>query len=269
MSTEKTENDQSKNNNSKKVGSMSRLNMIVIFSLGIVLVFSYSNCGKFESVNGVASLGSTSNNNNNNVPPVIQPPVVILEDTLGYKAMTILNNKCMSCHGPASGMVGGFTDVTNLSGLISQNQIIPGSSATSILYRSLIGDGGIPVMPFTPLLPDEILLIKDWIDQGALAPGVVAGSPQILPLAPTYASIAQNIIKPKCLQCHGPINPDVGLRYDNYIETMKAIDLVNPTQSLLYTDTVSGLMPKAPLAPLTDAEVTVLLQWIQSGAPNN
>lgn len=100
-------------------------------------------------------------------------------------------------------------------------------------------------------------------------PGGEAGSS--VPLKPTYASIATNIIAAKCLSCHN--GPNSAKRvdlssYDTILANTNYPPLVlpgKPEQSSLYTAIVTGYMPRYKSA-LRGVEMQAVLDWIQNGA---
>ncbi|MCB0411359.1 MAG: hypothetical protein KDD22_02465 [Bdellovibrionales bacterium] len=86
-----------------------------------------------------------------------------------------------------------------------------------------------------------------------------------------YSWIYNNILKPRCVACHGPSKASHGVRYDSYSATLKTVDTgsSDPDDSQLYSVVKSkGYMPPSP--PYLDAlEVKAIEDWIRSGAPNN
>src|SRR5947209_7745065 len=106
-------------------------------------------------------------------------PVVALARTapVAYEkdVEPILANKCASCH---SGNVRkGKLDVAGYESLMKGGRhgrpVVPGKSTDSLLVR-LAGKTRRPFMPpksEEPLTPQELALLKLWIDQGAKAPG--------------------------------------------------------------------------------------------------
>src|SRR5438034_1786354 len=86
----------------------------------------------------------------------------------------ILINKCQFCH---SGSVKeGKLDMSSYEALLQGGKrgqpIVPGKAAESLLVK-LSGRAQKPIMPpkgEEPLLPEELALIRLWIDQGAKAP---------------------------------------------------------------------------------------------------
>jgi WD40 repeat protein len=86
----------------------------------------------------------------------------------------IFYKKCVTCH--SGSIKEGRFDIANYEGLIKGGKrgspIVPGKSDTSLLYK-VAGRTTKPFMPpkdEVPLSPEELALIKLWIDQGAKAP---------------------------------------------------------------------------------------------------
>src|SRR6516164_3604440 len=85
----------------------------------------------------------------------------------------ILVNKCQFCHSGA--VKGAKFDMASYETLVKGGKrgaaIVPGKSADSLLVK-LAGKTDKPAMPpknEEPLVPEELALIKLWIDQGAKA----------------------------------------------------------------------------------------------------
>jgi hypothetical protein len=92
-------------------------------------------------------------------------------------------------------------------------------------------------------------------------------------LAPTWTNVNATIIQPLCISCHMSATVANGnTSFATYAQTLQSVDVTDPTQSLMYQLTEEGPsgggMPVT--APgLTTAQESLMLQWIQSGAPNN
>ena len=86
----------------------------------------------------------------------------------------LLAARCFQCHGPDVQQKGLRFDSLDsaLKGSASGQVIIPGDSGESPLIRRLLGLE-LPAMPYggPPLAPEEIALIRHWIDGTALPPG--------------------------------------------------------------------------------------------------
>jgi mono/diheme cytochrome c family protein len=88
----------------------------------------------------------------------------------------IFEEACYQCHGPKKSLGQLRLDNGNLAlkGGISGAAILPGKARGSLLMRRLLGEGGEARMPMggDPLKPEQLKLIRKWIDQGAVWPGV-------------------------------------------------------------------------------------------------
>src|SRR5262245_20162617 len=86
----------------------------------------------------------------------------------------IIEAACYKCHGSKSAR--GQLRLDNrklaLEGGISGAAIIPGDAGKSLLLRRILGEGGEARMPMgaAPLKPEQIEMIRKWIDQGAVWP---------------------------------------------------------------------------------------------------
>ena len=103
----------------------------------------------------------------------------------------ILVANCYKCHGSALQMGRLRLDAkrTALAGGQSGKVIQPGNAASSILYQRITGLSKQERMPMGPtaLAPEQIGLIRDWIDQGADWPDGIGT--QIAELKPHWAFI--------------------------------------------------------------------------------
>lgn len=98
----------------------------------------------------------------------------------------IFRQRCVGCHGPTQQMNGFRLDRRSdamRGGTIAV--IGPGNSDGSRLYHRLIGSEYGPQMPPTGALrPDEIQIIKTWIDEGAQWPDELANEAPLPPADP-------------------------------------------------------------------------------------
>jgi ankyrin repeat protein len=105
----------------------------------------------------------------------------------------LLKQFCVECHGPSQQQHGFRLDRRRdaLRGGTT-TVITPGNSAGSRLYLKLIGNQFGPQMPPTgPLTPEQIEVIKAWIDQGAEWPDELAGNTLPSPPDPKTAPVMQ------------------------------------------------------------------------------
>src|SRR3954462_4747548 len=99
------------------------------------------------------------------------PPQTQAKLDFGRDVQPILKENCYECHGRSQQMRGLRLDRRRdaLPNRIGANgaRVIPGNSSGSILYRRLTDEAGSQMPPGAALRPDQISIIKAWIDQGA------------------------------------------------------------------------------------------------------
>src|SRR5262245_3298690 len=101
---------------------------------------------------------------------------------------SILNQKCIQCHGEAVQM--GGLDLRSLETMLKGGEkgpaIVPGNAEASILYRRVAGldKPRMPMAPLPPLTQQEIAVLKSWIER--VSSPTVRGSV----IAPTEPSTA-------------------------------------------------------------------------------
>ena len=91
----------------------------------------------------------------------------------------ILEANCNQCHGVDQSMNGLRLDTREaaLKGGQSGPAIRPGDGSSSLLYRKIVGDAPGSPMPLTGTLPpDQVEMIRTWLDQGAPWTGAIDGT---------------------------------------------------------------------------------------------
>ncbi|MDP9050070.1 MAG: ankyrin repeat domain-containing protein [Acidobacteriota bacterium] len=102
----------------------------------------------------------------------------------------ILQENCVSCHGPLKQRGGMRLDRKSSATKAFSRRIVPGSSENSFLYHRLKGEFGAPMPPDGALKADQIATIKAWIDQGAEWPDALANELDLpAPSAKTLAMV--------------------------------------------------------------------------------
>ncbi len=107
------------------------------------------------------------------------PPAATRKVDFEKEILPIFKESCAQCHSDKKQEAGLRLDVRSaaLRGGESGPVIIPNKSAESILIHALAGIGDVTKMPKKgdPLTPEQIGLIRAWIDQGAVWPANVTG----------------------------------------------------------------------------------------------
>jgi WD40 repeat protein len=120
-----------------------------------------------------------------------QGPVKVIDlkraDPVAYEKEVepIFYKKCLACH---SGSVKeGNLDISSYEGLVKGGKrgtaIVPGKGQESLIYKLLSRTDHKPFMPprgEDPVVPEEMAVIKLWIDQGAKAPAAAKQRPTIV-----------------------------------------------------------------------------------------
>jgi WD40 repeat protein len=119
-------------------------------------------------------------------PAAIKVVTIDHKDPVAYEKEVepILVKKCFFCH--SGNVKESKLDLSTYESLMKGGKhgkpVVPGNSAESIIYKSC-GKTERPFMPpkgEEPLVPEELALIKLWIDQGAKAPTGVREKPKVV-----------------------------------------------------------------------------------------
>lgn len=138
----------------------------------------------------------------------------------------------------------------------------------------------------SPLSDDLKALLAGWIQAGAPfsnqddAPPIKVPSDELLP---TWESLSQKVIIPKCVVCHNPNGQasflDLSTKQaffenrDRDFFGQKLLDFDQPQDSFLISIITDEFEPMPPLPPisnigrLSEKEVDTLIEWIKKGIP--
>lgn len=228
---------------------------ILILFLGVA-IFAFQNCQKTPG---------------KDVEPIIQgdqgsngesPPSPIGDDTDWEKISSVFQGKCASCHsGNPSSAAGHFGTILDLEALVNSGYIVPGNSASSILFQRITKQQGQPdfsqlMPPGMPLQQEDIDLIKEFIDV-TLKPELVENF--------VFSDIQERLITPYCIKCHDSTLGNNDIDLSSYPSTMMAVYPGNPDGSLIYDSIIQYRMPKDG-ATVPDEVVILLKDWIKAGA---
>jgi ankyrin repeat protein len=129
----------------------------------------------------------------------------------------IFRQNCIGCHGPAKQNNGLRLDRRSSVIKPGSRRVMPGSLENSFLYYRLTGNGfGLQMPPTGPLHPEQIQIIKAWIEQGAEWPDALANEIELPPLDPKAIALVSTLRTdrqafnkavaddPQILNAHGP-----------------------------------------------------------------
>ena len=182
--------------------------------------------------------------------------------------------KCGRCHGETvrKAELALLTPAAIQKGSESGAVIVAGKSAESRLFE-VLRDGEMPPDKKDPLTPEQIELIRNWIDAGASFG--TAPAEQI--------KLTQHDVIPilllRCTACHGRQKQEAGLDLRTRAAMLKggksgpALVPGQPDQSLLLKRIHAEEMPprerltEVSVKPMESVEIEKLAGWIAAGAP--
>ncbi|MCB0355746.1 MAG: hypothetical protein KDD40_02005 [Bdellovibrionales bacterium] len=222
---------------------------------------------------GFSLVNETNGNNNGNTTPTTPSLPTLSGSPLQVEALTIVQNKCASCHGDATNGSGGVSNILNVQNLIDSGLIVAGNPAQGRFMASIYS-GSMPTAG--PLTSSEITTLENWIKTD-IDPKAQIDLPPPEEVKPTFSSLSKLILVPKCVACHGPTKADDGIRVDSYEYVMgllgskKIVTAGLAAESKLYNSVKGGEMPprSAGYTALSSKEVAAIRDWIHSGAAKN
>jgi uncharacterized membrane protein len=104
-------------------------------------------------------------------------------DFFAAKVLPILEAKCLNCHGSEKnkGKLRMHTEADSLAGGKNGPAYIKGNSRESLMIKLIVTDAEEDRMPpvdeENPITPEELAILTQWIDTGALWPSTTAAQP--------------------------------------------------------------------------------------------
>ncbi|MFO0504390.1 MAG: PSD1 and planctomycete cytochrome C domain-containing protein [Acidobacteriota bacterium] len=192
-------------------------------------------------------------------------PALALAAAPNYEehVLPIFTKYCFTCHGQSSPKLG--LDLRTAAGALRGSHngpvITKGKPADSLLWAK-VSSRQMPPPVYGQKVPDaELDTVKQWIEAGAPS---LAAPKSAAPLPPVLLS--------RCASCHGERSAAAGLRLHTVADLLKGsangpvIVEGHSTRSLLVRRITSHNMPpKGAGAPLTDAEINSVREWIDRG----
>jgi ankyrin repeat protein len=104
----------------------------------------------------------------------------------------LFRENCVDCHGPAKQKAGLRLDRKSSATKAFSRRVVPGSSANSMVYHRVIGNEyGMQMPPKGALRPEEVEVVKAWIDQGADWPDSLANEMDLPPPNPKAVAMVE------------------------------------------------------------------------------
>lgn len=106
----------------------------------------------------------------------------------------IFRQSCVGCHGPSQANAGLRLDQKSSALQYGARRVTPGSVENSFLYHRLTGnDFGMQMPPTGPLKPEQIAVIKRWIEEGADWPDALSTEAPQPPLDPKGVALVESL----------------------------------------------------------------------------
>lgn len=193
-------------------------------------------------------------------------------DTIYFEMqiLPILQSNCAmsGCHDAASAQDGVIlTDYTNV---MNTADVRPFDLDGSDLYEVITENDPDKVMPPPPntlLSSDQISLIAQWINQGALNLTCDANAGGCDTTNISYANDIVPILTNSCVGCHSTGNPSTSVSLDNF-NGVQAVALSGQLYGSLSWQSGYSPMPKNG-NQLANCEIEKIKAWIDAGALNN
>ena len=226
-----------------------------------VIALLYQNCGSQESSDGSQSSAAFDTNSIESV--------VAFEKNLH----SFLQTSCGSCHQSNDQPI--FVDISPQVShdlVVTQSLVNLGSPFDSRIVAAVArGHYSVPTN-FRDFMVDYI---EEWADDLRAASrdnnGGGGTTPRPEPIVdPTFQSIYNNILVPKCVKCHSPTGIRPQEDYTSYARTRQTGRVVagNANASRLYRSCEEGSMPD-DIPPLNSQQLGALRDWINNGALDN
>jgi mono/diheme cytochrome c family protein len=198
-------------------------------------------------------------------PPVELPPEVEINvETVSLDTQEIYDQLCAQCHGEdGEGGLGPSFQESQFQTTRTDTQLFDtinlGHEATA-----MIGWGDV-------LSADQIQQLVFLIRQFSS----VSGSDQPISTDVSFSTDVMPIFEADCIICHGSLGGWDASTYDSVMETGNNAPVVIPgdaensllAQKMVGTQTIGNIMPPAGLLP--EHEIQIILDWIETGAPEN
>ncbi len=170
----------------------------------------------------------------------------------------LLLSRCAysNCHSTTT--KAGNVDLTNYNSVMKN--VVFDEPENSWLYQA-VATNFMPEEPHPPLSHDEKQLIYDWIDQGAFNNYCADCDTTEY----TFSADIWPIVQLNCVGCHGTVDPQSGVTLLDYDDVKFRVD--NSSIPGVINGGSYPIMP--PTNTLMDCDKIKIINWVNSGAPNN
>jgi hypothetical protein len=194
---------------------------------------------------------------------LLLPALALAAPSYEKDVLPLFTKYCFTCHGQSSPKLG--LDLRTAAGALRGSHngpvIVKGNPAESILWAK-VSSRQMPPAVYGQKIPDaDLSIVKTWIEAGAPsdAPAKTAA-----PLPP--------ILHSRCTSCHGEKSAAAGLRLHTVADVPKGsangpvvVEGFSDRSLLVRRIASHNMPPKGAGAPLTEAEINTVREWIDRG----
>ncbi len=238
--------------------NMKMLRPILPFLLVVFILHFFSSCRHTPQ-----DLGGGGGGGNPGSTDPCDPAKIYFQQ----QVLPILISNCTlsGCHDDASHQEGVI--LTTYEKVMSTGDIRPGDPQDSKLYEVIIdNDPGdrMPEPPMSPLSSQQILIIRQWIEQGALNLTCASSCDTA---SFSFSLAIKPMVSNKCQGCHNGSSASGGIDLSTYAGVKAKVNDGRLWGSINHQSGFQAM----PLNgnKLSDCEITQIRKWIESGSPNN
>lgn len=235
---------------------------------GLVMALLLNAC-KHEPLEGPLADDNGGGNGNGGEEP---EEGVVCDSNVVWFQQQVLPILTSSCTNPGQGLNCHHTgndenddiQITSYETLMASGIVQDGDLMEAITEND--PDDIMPRPPFTPLTPQQIAIIQQWIQQGAQNNSCESSACDTLNV--TYSSTIRPIFQARCTSCHSGSSPSGGINLTQWsVANQLAMDgrLEGAVRRL--GAPYINMPPSGP--QLSDCRIRQIQLWIAQGAPNN
>lgn len=197
---------------------------------------------------------------------LLLPALALAAPSYEKDVLPLFTKYCFTCHGQSSPKLGLDlrTAASALRGSHNGPVIVKGKPAESLLWAK-VSSRQMPPAVYGQKIPDaDLEIVKAWIEAGAPSDAPVKTA---TPLPPVLLS--------RCTSCHGEKSAAAGLRLHTVADVLKGsangpvvVEGFSDRSLLVRRIASHNMPPKGAGAPLTEAEINTVREWIDRGEFN-
>lgn len=189
------------------------------------------------------------------------PDTVYFQNTI--LPLLIANCAHAGCHSGSNPREGVL--LTNYQSIIQTADVRAGRPDNSDLYEVITetdNDKRMPPPPASRLSPQDIALVRRWIEQGARNNACSDCDTSNV----RFTTVVQPIIESNCVGCHNSAVANGGVQLTNHAQVVAAVNNKFLFENIEHR---AGFKAMPPGGKMPDCNINQIRIWIADGMPNN